>query len=348
MDFRTFLKKIPKVDIHLHVVGALRTGTLRSLAGRYSVALLREQSRLYDFSDFYDFLDILRLSAAVLREREDFTRLAYEALEDGHRAGNLRHAEFLFNPQYFYPSGISYREIVDGLLDGIRAAAHDFGTSCLLVPSIDRQISPAAAMEILDHILAYRPDEVVGIGLDGPERSGPPELFHDVYRRAGAAGLKRTAHVCEDNQTLEEAPPRHYATCCDVLGCDRLDHGYNLLADPSMIARARGDGLFFNTCSITSVTRNLQRRLTSIGKMIDHGLRVTINTDDPQMFKTDIDHCYAVLFEANSWDIERARAFSLDGVEASWLGDDQKRAMRHSFETEIAALSSQIEAGPGS
>ena len=136
-------------------------------------------------------------------------------------------------------------------------------------------------------MLADRRDEVVGIGLYGPERAGPPEAFHELYRRAGNAGLMRTAHVCEDNQTLTEAPPRNFATCCDVLGCDRLDHGYNLLADPAMVARARDQGLFFNTCSITSVRANLERRHSSIARMVELGLRVTVNTDDPAMFKTD-------------------------------------------------------------
>jgi len=273
-----------------------------------------------------------------MRDGQDFARVAYEALKDGFRSGNLRHAELMFNPQYFYPSGVGYRTIVDGLIEGIHSAKKDFGITCLLIPAIDRQIEPAHALEIMDDILAYRPDEVVGIGLDGPERAGAPELFYEVYRRAGQAGFMRTAHACEDNQTLAEAPAKNVATCCDVLGCDRLDHGYNLLADDQMVARARDEGLFFNTCPITSVRRNIPRRHASISRMRELGLKVTLNTDDPQMFKTDIGHSFRVLFETHNWGKEAAIAFSLAGVEASWLPESARADLRREFERQITAL----------
>jgi adenosine deaminase len=347
-DFAAFLNRLPKVDVHCHLVGALRTGTLAALARKHGIALPRPEHQLYDFEDFYAFLDILRLAATVMREPDDFARVTYEALEDGHRSGNLRHAELMFNPQYFYASGISYRGMLDGLIDGIRSAARDFGTTALLIPSIDRQISPGQAMEILDDVLADRRDEVAGIGLDGAERSGPPETFASLYQRAGRAGLMRTAHVCEDNQTLEEAPPRNYAICRDVLGCDRLDHGYNLLADPQMVARARDDGLFFNTCAITSVRKNLLRRQAGIAAMIEAGLNVTLNTDDPRMFKTDIGHSYRTLFEAQGWGPEGAIRLSLAGVDACWLPESQRAFLRQQFEQEIAQAQSEFgKSAPG-
>ena len=116
--------------------------------------------------------------------------------------------------------------MVDGMLAGLREAEYDFGVSALLVPSFDRMIAPGAALSIMDDIEAYRPDAIVGIGLDGAERNGPPQAFAAVYARAkGGRPSSATAHVCEDNQTLAEAPPAHYDTCRDVLACDRLDHG---------------------------------------------------------------------------------------------------------------------------
>jgi adenosine deaminase len=343
MDFSTFLQRIPKVDLHCHLVGTLRQQTLAELAQRYGLSLPRPADALYEFADFYDFLDVLRLAASVLRTGEDFARVTYEALEDGHRSGNLRHVELLFNPQYFYPQGVSYRTMVDGMREGLAEARARFGTSALLVPSFDRIIDAQGAMQILDDILAYRPDEVVGIGLDGAERNGPPAVFAEVYARAGKAGLKRTAHVCEDNQTLEEAPPLHYAICRDVLGCDRLDHGYNLLADPAMVVRARDEGLFFNTCTVTSVTRNLAKRRASIARMVSLGLNITINTDDPIMFKTDIADSYQRLFvEQPQWGVAQARTFSLNGVMASWLDQTGKASLAESFRRELDSLEHEL------
>jgi adenosine deaminase len=340
MDFSTFLQRIPKVDLHCHLVGTLRQQTLAELAQRYGLSLPRPAHALYEFADFYDFLDVLRLAASALRKGEDFARVTYEALEDGYRLGNLRHAELLFNPQYFYPYGVTYRTMVDGMREGMAAARSSFGVSALLVPSFDRIIAPEGAMQILDDILAYRPDEVIGIGLDGAERNGPPALFAEVYARAGRAGLKRTAHVCEDNQTLEEAPPRHYAICRDVLGCDRLDHGYNLLA--------RDEGLFFNTCTVTSVTRNLAKRRASIAQMVAQGLNVTVNTDDPVMFKTDIADCYQRLFaDQPQWGVAQARLFSLNGVAAAWLDQAEKAALAESFRQELAGLERELAGAAG-
>lgn len=337
--FAGYLRQVPKTDLHCHVVGALRPGTLAELARKHRVALPRPAQTLYTFASFYDFLEVLELAAAVLREREDFARLAYEALEDGYRLGHMLHAELLFDPQYHLPNGVSYRTMVDGLVDGLREARRALGVSALLVPSFDRVIDTRGALEILDDILAYRPDEIAGIGLDGAERNGPPARFVEVYEKAGRAGLRRTAHVCEDNQTLEEAPPLHYAICRDQLHCDRLDHGYNLLADDAMIRRARDEGLFFNVCTVTSVTKNLERRRASIARMVAEGIRVTVNTDDPAMFKTDLADSYQRLFaDQPAWGAEQARAFSLAGVEASWLDDTEKRRLRERFEAELAAL----------
>jgi adenosine deaminase len=342
VDFTTFLARVPKVDLHCHLVGTLRPATLGALARKHGVPLPRSEETIYDFADFYAFIDTLRLSATVMREPDDFARVIYEASEDGYRSGNLRHAEYMFNPQYFYASGISYRGMVDGLIEGIRGAQRDFGMSSLLIPSIDRQIDPTRALEILDDVLAYRPAEIAGVGLDGPERAGPPGHFHELYRRAGAARLKRTAHVCEDNQTLDEAPPGNFAICCDVLGCDRLDHGYNILADNGMTARARDEGIFFNTCTVTSVRANLARRQGSIARMLEIGLRVTVNTDDPQMFKTDIGHSYRALFETHGWGADKARKLSLAGVEASWLDESDRHQLKQEFAREIDALEMEL------
>jgi len=341
LSFAEYLTRLPKVDLHCHLVGTLRSTTLSELARKHGIVLPRNEEQIYDFEDFYSFIQILRLSATVMRTSDDFARVAYEAIEDGYRAGNLKHVELMFNPQYFYNSGMRYRAMLDGLIEGTHAAQKDFGTTALLIPSIDRQIDPSHALEILQDILDYRPEMVVGIGLDGPERAGPPARFHELYRRAGEAGLMRTAHVCEDNQTLAEAPPQNFAICCDVLRCDRLDHGYNVLADESMVRRARDEGLYFNTCTITSVRQNLARRQASIGRMIESGLKVTLNTDDPQMFKTDIGHSYRVLFDTRGWGKEQAIQLSLNGVDASWLGSGERTSLRRQFEEDIKLLDHQ-------
>src|SRR5271170_516745 len=163
ISYAEFLRRLPKVDLHCHLVGTLRPATLAELATKNGLTLPRPAAELYDFRDFYDFIDILRLSAASLVSAGDFARVAYEALEDGARTGNLKHAELSFNPHYFYPRGVRYASILDGLIDGLRAAKKDFGVTGLLIPSIDRGIaSSSVAADLVDEIVANRRDEVVG------------------------------------------------------------------------------------------------------------------------------------------------------------------------------------------
>lgn len=334
------IARLPKVDLHFHMAGTLRPATLARLARKYDLPLPRPVETLYTYRDFYDFIDVLRLVAQAVRTSADFECVAYEAVEDAARSSNARHVEMSFNPQYFMPTAVPYRVQVEGLVSGLRAAQRDFGCSGLLIASFDRGLPLDSAERALDDILGHRSDLVVGVGLDGPEREGPPARFAGLFQRAGQAGLRRTAHVCEDNQTLEEAPPSNVDACLDLLGCDRLDHGYNVLASDDVLRRARERGVYFCVCGVTSVVRRQRQRIEGVRRMVDAGLPVTLNTDDPAMFHTDLAHSYAAVVEGCGWGWAHARAFSLAGVDACWLDEPAKRVLRAEFEREIAHLES--------
>jgi adenosine deaminase len=338
----SLVTQLPKVELHCHLAGTLRPTTLAELAGKYGLPLPRAAEDLYVYRDFYDFLEVLRLIALVLRDHADFERVAYEAIEDAFRTSNVRHLEMSFNPQYFIPSGASYATQMNGLIAGIEAAEYDFPVSALLLAALDREWDPASASEMMDLIVAHRHERVVGIGLDGPERAGPPTKFESAYRRATQAGLKKTAHVCEDNQTLAEAPPSHLDACLDLLQCDRLDHGYNLMASKAAIQRAKDSGIYFAVCGVTSVAANRGRRLASIERMAAAGLNTTLNTDDPAMFHTDMAHTYNHVLEGLGWGWREAKRFSLAGVEACWLGTQAKVELRKEFQRQIAKLEVQL------
>lgn len=338
-----YLRRIPKAELHCHLAGTLRAATVAELAARAGLALPRPADKLYQWPDFYGFLDVLRLTALVLRTPGDFARAVYEYVEDAARDGNLRHVEFFFNPDYFYPNGIDYPAMVDGMVEGIEAAKKKFGVSSLLICCIDRSTNtPAQAVEIVETAIAHRREHVVGIGLDGAERAGPPATFAEAYALAKRAGLHRTAHCCEDNQTLVEAPPTNYLICRDVLQCDRIDHGYNMLASDFVMAEARRDGMYFTPCAWTSLVHNRPFRPQRIRRMVEAGLNVTINTDDPAMFETNLGHGFTTLFESIGWGPDMARRFSLNSVEGSWLDESDKSALRIAFRKEIAALDAEF------
>lgn len=336
------LARLPKVDLHLHMAGTLRPATLAALARKYDMPLPRAAEELYVYRDFYEFIDVLRLAARAMRSAGDFERVAYEAVEDAFKSGNARHLEMSFNPQYFMGADVPYRTQVEGLVAGVEAAQRDFPVSTLLLASLDRGMSLRSAEEAMQDIVSHRHERVVGIGLDGPERAATPGQLAALFQRATDAGLKKTAHVCEDNQTLAEAPPSNVADCLDILRCDRLDHGYNLMADPLAVARARDRGTWFCICGVTCVAHRQPRRLDVVKQMVEAGLSVTLNTDDPAMYHTNLTHSYATVLDGCGWGWEQAKKFSLAGVEASWLDADAKRALGRDFERRIADLEAPL------
>jgi adenosine deaminase len=343
MNMDDIIRKIPKIDLHCHLAGSLRAQTVIALAAKNGVALpTTDADALYRFSDFYDFLLRLEVIGRCMIAREDFARVSYEAMADGYRKGNLRYAEFFFSPNYHYPHGVRYETMVDGFADGLRAAQEEFGVVGRLIPAINRELGPEVALAMVREVVSHPRDEVIGIGMDCAEFKGPPALFGDAYALAWSAGLRCTAHACEDNQTLEQAPPCNVETCLDHLGCDRIDHGYNLLADPALTHRCRERGVAFTVCTSTCVPQRLEKRWSSIKAMHDAGLFLVPCTDDPPMFGTDIGTVYATIARVLSLGVKETAAMSLRAIDATWLSDEEKTVMKRDFRRDIDSI-----IGPG-
>src|SRR5262249_11527837 len=190
ITYDEFLRRVPKVELHCHFEGTVRPATFADLARKHGVALPTDDvDRLYDYDSIYEFLKIFAMVSSTLIDREDFARTATESIEDGARRGNLRYREMFFNPTLHTKRGIPYQRVVDGLVDGIRAAETDLGVSCRLIADVYRQDTPAEAREMVEQVLEHRPDEGIGLGIDGAEAPGPPEQFVDAYRLAEEGGV---------------------------------------------------------------------------------------------------------------------------------------------------------------
>ena len=339
-NYDEFLRSIPKVELHCHFEGTVRPATFADLARKHSVTLPTDDvDRLYDYDSIYEFLTIFAMVSSTLIDQEDFARAAYESIEDGVKLGNLKYREMFFNPTLHTKRGVPYRTVVGGLVDGIRAAETDFGVPCRLIADVYRQDTPAEAREMVEQMLEHRPDELIGLGMDGAEAPDPPEQFVDAYRLARGAGLRLTAHACED------APARNITTCLDLLGCERIDHGYHILGDKALVERCRDEGITFTVCpTATAVCYFDSEDYTThpILEMAASGLKIMINSDDPTMFQTDIGTEYVKIANAAGWGADRIREFSLNGVAGSWLSDDEKRAMRQDFVEEIDRLEAEL------
>jgi adenosine deaminase len=341
VNYEEFLRRVPKVELHCHLEGTVRQATFADQAKKHDVALPTDDvDKLYDYDSIYEFLKIFGMVSSTLIDREDFARVSYETLEDGVKLGNLKYREMFFNPTLHTRRGVKYATVVDGLVDGIRAAEQDLGVRCRLIADVYRQDPPEQAREMVEQVLEHRPDELIGLGMDGAEAPDPPEKFVESYRLAGAGGLRLTAHACED------APAQNITTCLDVLGCERIDHGYHILGDEKVVERCRDEGITFTVCpTATAVCYFDPDDYTThpIREMVAKGLKIVLNSDDPTMFHTDVGTEYVKMTNAADWSPEQVREFVLNGVAEAWLDDSDRAGLRREVVEELDRLEAELE-----
>jgi len=337
MDIKSFIHALPKTELHLHLEGAVAADTVIDLAGKHGIPLpnFSDDSDIYDFADLAAFLKVYDIICRSIRTPDDFHRVTYEAL--ARCAGsNGRYVEFFFSPGAHHECGISYGHMLDGILAGMRDAERDLKVTSRLIPAINRELGPAAAEEFLDMVLADRREEVIGIGLDYLEAPFPPAPYAGVYARARAAGLKATAHAGESG------PASNIRDSMALLGCDRIDHGYHIVDDPALVTECKESQIPFTCCPstthYTTIWRDLDAPDHPIRTMIASGLNVVLNTDDPGLFRTDLDKDYLIVAEKMEVGRAALAELALNGIRASWLDDGAKAAMLADWQAEIAPL----------
>ena len=341
MNMHEFLKAIPKVSLHLHLMGSIQAATVVDLARKHGVPLPDHDSPedLYDYPDIYKFLHMYDNSALAVRDREDFARIAYETLSDA-AANNVRYREMFFNPTTHMAAGASYPTCVDGLIDGIDAARTDHGIECRLIAAVNRMETPELAVTMVETLLEHPRKEVIGIGMDYAEAEYPPERFWKAYRMAAGAGLRLTAHASED------APPRNIETCLDLLGCERVDHGYHVIDSEPIMRRCRDEGVVFTCTPVSTAWVYFGEDLANhpIRHMKEFGIKLMIDCDDPPMFKTDPTRDYIVCADHMGFTVDDFRQCMLNGIDGTWLDEPTKREMRREWAAEFDALASRVSA----
>ncbi len=335
MPLGSFVQRLPKVELHLHLEGAVSASTFADLAARNSVALPKPTAELYSYDNLPDFLKIYDLVCASIRSVEDFSRVTFEALERCALAG-ARYVELFFSPHAHLTHGISYSTMLAGILDGMRLAEERYRLTTRLIPAHSRELGPERGQRFLDMVLAERVPEVVGIGLDYNEAPFPPAPFARMYERARGEGLQVTAHAGESG------PAENVAGSIDLLGVRRIDHGYHVVDDPALVERCTELDIVFTCCPSTTLATTVWRDLAApdhaIRRMIEAGLNVTIHSDDPPMFATTLDREYALVAENFDLAPETLKGIALAGLAAAWLDDDVKRAWMSDWSAEIDRL----------
>lgn len=339
-----YLRLLPKAELHCHFVATMRISTLIELASKHAVPLKTDDlDALLDYTGLPDFLDVFNAAHRVLTTGDEIARIAYEGVEDAVAAGNLRYREYFVNPDNFSPYGIDYPSLIDAMTDGLTQAERDFGVGFRIIAAINRSLPAEAAVEMVEAVLAHPRDAVVGIGQDDltPELTEDPTRFREAYKRAARGGLRRTAHAGE---TLN-ASPANVVEAIDVLGVDRIDHGYRVVDDREALSRAQDSGVPF-TCTPHSTVElsgwqfDDQHR---IARMIRAGLPVTLATDDTVFFKTDIAREYTVALPAMGFGALDAARIARAGFEAAWCDDSQRARMLADADGAIRALTAALD-----
>jgi adenosine deaminase len=324
------LALLPKVELHCHVEGTMRPATVAELAARNGLSLPTEDpTELYHYVSLDDFLRVFWLVQSTLGSRDDWARLAYESVLDAAAAG-VAYRETFFTPARHLAAGQDLASIVAGLTEGLSAGEQETGTRVMVVCDMDRAYGAAAGRELIEQLVELRradaagTERVLGIGMDSTELGVDPAAFADAYRLAGRAGLRRTAHQGETT------PAATIAVAVDQLGAERIDHALSLLDDPGLTRRLADRRIPLTVCPTSNI-----RIANAVARLQDHpyaamrsaGLLATLNTDDPAMIDLDLATEYALVQAAYGYSWDDMVAIALDGVEATWLDDDDRRRL---------------------
>jgi adenosine deaminase len=254
-------------------------------------------------------------------------------------ADSIRYREMFWNATN-HP-GVPYETQLEGIVRGIDSARAETGIECRLLPAINRRQSPEDAVELVRQVASNAHPYVVGISMDDDEDSGPPELFVDAFALAAEHGLHRTAHAGELGSAA------NVATSLDLLHCERIDHGYGVMADSALVERCQDQGVHFTGCWYTNCfhagvfTEGVDPSSTPLARMLQRGLNVSVNTDDPTMIPTAIGDEYVGAAAATGASLERMVRCTLDGIDASWVDDDVRDRLRAEV---LAATGASIDA----
>lgn len=281
-DLNALIAALPKAELHLHLEGSLEPEQLMQFAQRNQVDLpfktLDEVKAAYNFSNLQDFLDIYYQGMSVLQTEADFYDLT-DAYLQRCQADNVRHVEVFFDPQGHTERGLSFDTPIKGILAALDAAAEKYGITYKLIMCFLRHLSEDDAFETLAQAEPWL-DRIHGVGLDSSEVGHPPSKFQHVFAAAREKGLKLVAHAGE------EGPPEYVHEALDLLKIDRIDHGNRLLEDEALISRVKDAGLTLTVCPLSNLSLCVVDDLRDhpMKRMLDLGLKATINSDDPAYF----------------------------------------------------------------
>ena len=277
-----FIKKSPKTELHLHIEGTLEPELLFKLAKRNNVKIpfrdVNEIKAAYNFKNLQSFLDIFYQGSNVLIKEQDFFDLTWAYILKC-KEDNIVHTEIFFDPQTHVNRGINFDLVINGIHKALKKADKEFGITSNIIMCFLRHLEEKDAFKILDQALIHK-DKIIGVGLDSSEIGHPPRKFERVFKKAIEKGFLTVAHAGE------EAPPEYIWEALNLLKVRRIDHGVQCLKDEKLVKKLRNDQIPLTVCPLSNIKLRVFNTLQehNLKKMLNNGLLVMVNSDDPAYF----------------------------------------------------------------
>ncbi len=319
-----FIEGLPKAELHLHIEGTIEPETLFRLAARNGLALpydsVEDLRAAYDFSNLQDFLELYYQGMAVLQTEQDFYDITWAYLEKAH-AQSVLHAEIFFDPQGHTSRGVAFETALGGVWRALEDGRKRLDVGSRLIPCFLRDRDADEAMATLDDVLRHR-DRIVAVGLDSAERGNPPSKFTEVFDRARNEGLLTVAHAGE------EGPADYIREALDLLHVARVDHGNHACDDPALMERLARERAPLTLCPLSNLRLRVidDMRRHPLRMMLEKGLLVTVNSDDPAYFGGYVNQNYMAVQEALGLSNETLAELARNSFHAAFLSQEEKRA----------------------
>lgn len=325
ISIESFIKEIPKAELHLHIEGTLEPEMMFKLARRNSVKLkyktVEEVKAAYAFKNLSDFLKVYYEGTKVLLSEQDFYDLTFAYLEKAF-SHKVLHAEIFFDPQAHTNRGVNFDTVINGIHKAMKDAERKFGISTKLIMCFHRDLSVNSALKTLEDALPYK-DWIVAVGLDSAEIGNPPSKFQDVFEKAIKEGFLTVAHAGE------EGPSEYVWEAINLLKVSRIDHGNRSLEDENLVKELIRRKIPLTLCPLSNLKLGVIKRMEEhpLKKMMENGILVTINSDDPAYFGGYINENYLAVQRALNLNEQNIYVLAKNSFIASFLSKDDKKRM---------------------
>ncbi|MEP1097442.1 MAG: adenosine deaminase [Cyclobacteriaceae bacterium] len=326
-----YINGIPKTELHLHIEGSFEPELMFEIAQRNNIeipfASVEDLKKAYSFNNLQEFLDIYYQGANVLITEQDFYDLTWAYLTRIHEQ-NVIHTEIFFDPQTHTDRGVPFDTVIKGIRRAMEDGKEKYGISYLLIMSFLRHLDEASAFDTLEQAMPYK-DWIVAVGLDSSEVGNPPSKFERVFAKAREEGFLTVAHAGE------EGPAEYIWEALDLLKITRNDHGNRCLEDDKLVERLVEMQMPLTLCPLSNLELKVVKDLRDhpIAEMMDRGLLVTVNSDDPAYFGGYMNENYQGIADALDLTKEHITQLAKNGITASWLTDEEKERRIQEIET---------------